>query len=155
LSALPVVCWRPSRAGVPAPHGLAPEMVQPSGNIHFTGCEPGAGVLASNLTPLPLASLNRGRDPQGSLGTVPWAGGTETAEGNWRETYKSRLAKRLARRLWDILSLRTPRRVFRHKQVHSNVLSSAAPRGARHSANRGFSQRTAAPDTLGVLDDEE
>jgi len=32
-----------------------------------------------------MASLNRGRDPQGSLGTVPWAGGTETAEENWRE----------------------------------------------------------------------
>ncbi|MGB8831394.1 MAG: hypothetical protein WCC95_04535, partial [Candidatus Sulfotelmatobacter sp.] len=42
-------------------------------------------VVASNLSPLPLASLNRGRDPQGSMGTVPWAGGTETAEGNWRE----------------------------------------------------------------------
>src|SRR6202049_1174570 len=112
--------------------GNAPIPGQLSGNIHFTGCEPGAAVLASNLTPLPLASLNRGRDPQGSLGTVPWAGGTETAEGNWRETYKSRLAERLAWRLRDVLSLRAPRRVFRHKQVHSNVLSSAAARWAPH-----------------------
>src|ERR1700733_2418079 len=125
----------------------APVLVQLSGNIHFTGCEPGAVVLASNLTPLPLASLNRGRDPQGSLGTVPWAGGTETAEGNWRELYKFRLAKRLARRLRDVLSLRTPRRVFRHKQVHSNVFSSAAHLGAPHSAgNRSARLRL----TLGV-----
>src|SRR6202166_5420969 len=91
-----------------------------------SSCEAWEAVVASNLTPLPLASLNRGRDPQGSLGTVPWAGGTETAEGNWRETYKSRLAERLAWRLRDLLSLRAPRRVFRHKQIHSNVLSSAA-----------------------------
>src|SRR6202166_1604402 len=97
-----------------------------------SSCEAWEAVVASNLTPLPLASLNRGRDPQGSLGTVPWAGGTETAEGNWRETYKSRLAKRLARRLREVLSLRAPRRVFRHKQVHSNVLSSAAARWAPH-----------------------
>jgi hypothetical protein len=68
------------------------------------------------------------------LGTVPWAGGTETAEGNWRETYKSRLAKRLAWRLREDSSLRAPRRVFRHKQVHSNVLSSVAQSGAPHSA---------------------
>src|SRR5579863_2549663 len=50
-----------------------------------SSCEASGVVLASKLTPLPLASLNRGRDPQGSLGTVPWAGGTETAEQNWRE----------------------------------------------------------------------
>src|ERR1700688_243172 len=91
-----------------------------------SSCEAWEAVVASNLTPLPLASLNRGRDPQGSLGTVPWAGGTETAEGNWRERYKSRLAKRLARRLREDSSLRAPRRVFRHKQVRNNVLSSAA-----------------------------
>jgi hypothetical protein len=118
-----------------------------SGNNSRSGCEAFEVVLASNLTPLPLASLNRGRDPQGSLGTVPWAGGTETAEGNWRETYKLRLAKRLARRLREDSSLRAPRRVFRHKQVRNNVLSSAAHLGAPHSAgNRSARLRL----TLGV-----
>src|ERR1700688_5338447 len=114
------------RTPAPLRTGLTPDLVRLPGNIHGSSCEAWEAVLASNLTPLPLASLNRGRDPQGSLGTVPWAGGTETAEGNWRERYKSRLAKRLARRLREILSLRMPRRVFRHKQIHSNVLSSVA-----------------------------
>ena len=83
------------------------------GKYSRSSCEAGAVVLASNLTPLPLASLNRGRDPQGSLGTVPWAGGTETAEGTGAKENKFRLAKRLARRLRERLSLQAPHRLFR------------------------------------------
>ncbi|MGA7444392.1 MAG: hypothetical protein WBW82_19605, partial [Candidatus Sulfotelmatobacter sp.] len=69
--------------------------------------------------------------------------------------YKFTLAKRLARRLRERLSLRAPRRVFQGSQqfyTGSKQLKQPARFGAPHSAgNRSARLRL----TLGVLDDEE
>jgi hypothetical protein len=94
------------------------------------------------------------------LGTVPRAGGTETAEGTGAKDYKFTLAKRLARRLRERLSLRAPRRVF-HGSLQFGSLqfaqvqnSLAVWRDPAPHIPRVF-RSTRLRLTLGVLDDEE
>jgi L-2-hydroxyglutarate oxidase LhgO len=58
-----------------------------------SSCEAGAVVVASNLSSLPLASLIAGETRKGKLGTVPRAGGTETAEENWRERLQIKIGE--------------------------------------------------------------
>src|SRR6202166_178386 len=125
-----------------------------------SSCEAWEAVVASNLTPLPLASLNRGRDPQGSLGTVPWAGGTETAEGNWREREQIKIGETPYLASAGTLVPAGAPSCFpvtniRHT-LHLNRFATAAKQrgaiGAPHSAGYRSARLRL---TLGVLDDED
>ncbi|MFZ2085147.1 MAG: hypothetical protein WAU92_11690, partial [Candidatus Sulfotelmatobacter sp.] len=95
------------------------------------------------------------RDSQGSLGTVPWAGGTETAEGNWRERLQIHIGETpCTASAGTLVPAGAPScfQVAQQLYTGSKQLSSAARFGAPHSAgNRSARLRL----TLGVLDHEE
>ena len=112
-------------------------------------------MLASKLTPLPLASLIAGETRREAWALFRGQAERKRPKETGAKDYKFTLAKRLAWRLRERLSLWTPRRVFQGVQqfyTGSQQLGSLARSGAPHSAgNRSARLRL----TLGVLDDEE
>ena len=81
-------------------------------NILRSSCEAWAVVLASKLTPLPLASLIAGETRREAWALFRGQAERKRPKETGAKDYKFRLAKRLARRLREHLSLRAPRRVF-------------------------------------------
>ncbi len=77
-----------------------------------SSCEAGAGVLASNLTPLPLASLIAGETRREAWALFRGQAERKRPKETGAKENKSRLAKRLEWRLREVLSLRAPCRVF-------------------------------------------